>query len=298
MQKMEVGAWVFKVSSEEKIFDQRCIQQALDYLQRWQKAFPHENTWAQREFRVPSILVRLDCIAKDGVLGIYEIEERPSVGLSVKVNPTMADKLTALMSKWPQFHSVVSGCRKAHDDPVWIKSISLAEAKENNDLLLVRAEPHEKDYHAIAYRSVSTVLTKGYKGYGPELGLWSPVTFADFEDLPWEEGFCLKPMQGSKTHNVEIWHPRQKQYRKRHIGGLSTRSKIARTLQTQGNMYCQKLIHPLEIFLENQEMMFAHRVYFGYDPEIRSYIYLGGVWNARPNMMIHGASDAIFGPVN
>lgn len=298
MQQMQVGAWSFKVSSEEKIFGPKCIVQALDCLDKWQNFFLYEDTWVQKEFAIPSILVRLDCVANGDVLSIFEIEERPSVGVAIRVNSQFAAKLKELMAKWPKFSSVVSTARDSHDDPVWIRTLSLEEAIANSDLLLIRAEPEEKEFHELVHRSVSTVASKGYKGYGPALGLWQPVRLADFESLPWSEGFCLKPMQGSKTQHVEIWHPSKNQYSKHGISGISTRTKIWRTLECQGNMYCQPLIHPLEMYLENKRLMFAHRVYFGYNPETKAYEYLGGVWNARPNMMIHGASDAIFGPVN
>jgi hypothetical protein len=40
------------------------------------------------------------------------------------------------------------------------------------------------------------------------------------------------------------------------------------------------------------------RVFYGFDPETRDWLPLGGVWNARPNTLrLHGASDAIFGAV-
>lgn len=298
MEEMQVGNWKFKVSKEEKVLSEKHILQALDNLHEWRKSFLSENTWVQKELGVPSILVRLDCVPQGDVLSIFEIEERPSVGLGMMVNQLFSVRMKAFMQLWPRFFSVVSDKRGVHDDPVWVPTISMDQAKQNNELLIIRAEPEEKQFHELAHRSVSTVVTKGHKEYGLKLGLWSKIRLADFDSLPWDQGFCIKPLQGSKTHDVEIWHPKMQQYKKKGIHGVSTRSRIKRTLESKGEMYCQPLIHPLNISLGGKEMLFAYRVFFGYNPKSQSYQYLGGFWNARPSMMIHGASDAIFGPVN
>jgi hypothetical protein len=39
------------------------------------------------------------------------------------------------------------------------------------------------------------------------------------------------------------------------------------------------------------------RVLYAWDPSARRYEPLGGSWNARPNVKIHGASDTVTGPV-
>jgi hypothetical protein len=49
-----------------------------------------------------------------------------------------------LKEKWPDFKSVVSFNRKEGDDFLWIPVIKIEEAKKEDCLLLIRAEPEER----------------------------------------------------------------------------------------------------------------------------------------------------------
>lgn len=300
MEQCQLEGWIFKISKETRTFEGQYRRQALDFLNKWKTVFPYEDTWVQREWGVPSVVVRLDCVPKDGILHIFEAEERPAgLGLSAKINPKMRARLRVFQCRyWPKFKCVVSGVRRASDDIMWLDKLDLQDAKNTDDLLLIRAEPHELDYHDLAHRSVSTVKTKGNKAYGAHLGLWREVTIDDINDLPWQAGFTLKPLQGSKTNNVEIWHPEKNRYSKQRIGGATTRTRIAKSLETNGRMYCQPLIQPLQIEVDGRAHFMCYRVYFAYNPQSGEFLYIGGVWNSRPNLIIHGASDAVFGPVD
>ena len=62
-----------------------------------------------------------------------------------------------------------------------------------------------------------------------------------------------------------------------------------------GAMFCQQLYPPMETSFKKFPWM-IFRIFYGYDPGKRQWKCLGGNWNARHNLRIHGASDALFGP--
>jgi hypothetical protein len=176
-----------------------------------------------------------------------------------------------------------------------LETITVEEAADCSDLLLIRSEPEESFYHTFQHRSVSTLLNKGDKSYGERMGLWVRVKPENFFQFPWEEGFCLKPLKSSKCRGVEIFHPTNKKRKsKNRTRGSSTKTRIQKTLNQYGEMYLQSLIEPEDcpFFLGNK---IALRVFFGYNIEKDEYEFIGGVWNSRPNLKIHGASDTVMG---
>lgn len=60
-------------------------------------------------------------------------------------------------------------------------------------------------------------------------------------------------------------------------------------------MFCQKLYDPMASGWEKFPWM-IFRVFCGYNCQTKHWECLGGNWNARHNLRIHGASDALFGP--
>jgi hypothetical protein len=98
----------------------------------------------------------------------------------------------------------------------------------------------------------------------------------------------LKPLQGSKLRDLEIWDPE-------HRPGSSVRAKVEQTLRSSGAMFCQQLFPPMETGITQFPWM-IYRMFFGFDCGMGRWVALGGNWNARANLRIHGASDAVFGP--
>ena len=288
IEKLNVTGWSMNVSKKNMLFSEEMIQQSLELLKQWEVAFPREDTWVQETFGIPSFMVRLDCIGgrQDQV---YEIEERPSgVGVSQVVSPLFRHNLERLSHDWPAYDVVVSGARTSYDDHLHgKKTLTLEEAKDSKSLLLIRAEPNEEMFHGFENRSVSSLKEKGNKSYGVALGLWTEV---DTESrLPWKNGFALKPLRGSKSKGVEIWAPGR-------VNGKSTETRIERTLEKYGRMYCQPLIHPLCSGIEKFPSM-IYRVFFGYNVVSTKWECMGGIWMARPNIKIHGATDSVIGPI-
>lgn len=283
---VRVGQWDVNCSKQVRVFSAEAAAQAIGLLAKWQGAFAKEQTWVQGKLGIPSLIVRLDCIVRDGKLVVYEVEERPAgVGISSIVNPEFGAEFVKVASTWEPFSVVVSPLRRATDDSLWQKQ--LPWDGHDSGLVLVRAEPEENAFHIHEPNSVSSLKRKGDKGYGETLGLWRKVKFPD--ELNWSESFVLKPLQGSKLKDLEIWDPERRP-------GSSRREVVEKTLATspQG-MFCQKLFAPMDSGIPRFPWM-IFRVFFGFDRARNEWRALGGNWNARHNLRIHGASDAIFGP--
>jgi len=268
-----------------------------EFLEEWQRHFPREETFVWNNYGVPSLFVRLDGVTtelRDSQLSgnwlIFEVEERPAgLGLSSKINPPFKECLFRMKRLWPEFFALISPKRTGFDDFLWLGQdhvrIGGPEDLPSHSLVLVRAEPEEEEYHILEQRSISTLKTKGCKMYGERLGLWRKVSI---NDINWDIPFVLKPLQGSKTKGIYIWHPQRK---KEH--GCSTRSQILRAFQNSPTMYMQDWIEPFK----RGDHYLILRVYYGWDPEEKRWKCLGGVWNSRPNLLVHGAKDSFFGPI-
>lgn len=184
MSSVDIQNWRFEVSPKKEALTVTAIEQSMAALKKWAACFPREKSWAQQNYGIPSLIVRLDCTA-NGNISIYEIEERPSgIGIACKLNPDFKPKLQILKSKWPEFKSLVSPKRNACDDGFWLDSTTFEESLKGNDLLLIRAEPEEEEYHPLQGRSISTLKNKGDKSYGVEMGLWQAVFPDGFDSLP------------------------------------------------------------------------------------------------------------------
>lgn len=294
-QDMVIGGWNIKVLSKEESFTGRNIEQSLEAINRWAQIFPKEETYVQRQFSIPSLIIRLDCSVQDGNLGIYEIEERPSgIGLTRILNPDFQQRLDLIRTTWPVIKSVVSDDprRKATDDHLWIDKL---EPENTEDLVLVRAEPEETDYHFLEPRSVSSLKKKGDKSYGEGLGLWRRVTKPD--EIDFESGCVIKPLQGSKTRDVFIYVPGPGSKRP---PGASSRGRIEQAVNDaaeSGGVFCQSYFPPMESGISDEFKWMIYRVFFGYNTNTANWECLGGSWNARYNLKIHGAGDSLSGPV-
>lgn len=307
LRQIEIGAlprqpWKTTIGDQAVTIPYQITAGCIKLIERWASIFPREDTFVQQQFGVPSLMVRIDCAPNQDSLGVYEIEERPAgIGANTLYNNQFCAALARVREDWPKVTAVVSDLRRGGDDYLWIEELPLADAlaHRNNDArFLVRAEPEEVSFHALASQSVSTVRMKGMKSYGVPLGLWNEVRWTDVCShpdafLPWGGGFCLKPAQGSKCRGVEVWHPAGSR-----AGGGATKTRILRTLAERGMMYLQPLIQPMRWEINNKPYDVIFRIYFAYQIAKAAWVSLGGSWNARPApcCRIHGAEDAIFGP--
>lgn len=289
METKIIGNWEMKISSHSEIFPEKAINELLKLIENWAKVFPKENTWVQGKFQVPSLFIRIDCIISNGNLFIYEIEERPAgIGICSKINAEFCERLNEIKLKWPEFKLIISPLREKGDDNLWLMPLE----NDSDGLVLVRAEPNEKNFHIFQERSVSTVAKKGNKSYGVYLELWKEVS--DVSQLPWNNDFVLKPLAGSKCKDVVIFLAKKDQG----IKGYSTRNQVERMMKNNAKMYIQPFFAPMKCPIPQfKEYAMMYRFFFGYDPTTSKYVPLGGAWVARKNLKIHGASDSLSGPL-
>lgn len=300
---MKIGTWEFQVDGENALYLSGQHQsQVLKLLAAWEREFPWEETWVRKETGKPSLVIRLDlAVQPDGSLGIYEIEERPAgMGISATLNEVFRGRLSNLVEKWQREYGpisiVISHRRNSGDDFVLENLMGVKVVKELppeecwNHLFLVRANPDEKEYWDFAHRSISSLRSKGDKSYGLALGLWTRIP-EDTNLLPWDKGFALKPKQGSKTKGITLWHPSK-------MKGTATRTRIEDEINSGRAKYVQGWIEPERHKFLPPNYYLIRRVFWGWDPVLNKWNYLGGNWNARPNVIIHGATDSIHGCVN
>lgn len=286
---LSVGPSQVRYSNECLEF--RHCEAGLRILSEWLTLFPAEPTWIQRNLGISTLIARIDCTIVNGELKVFEIEERPAgIGINYLANPQFRSKLEALRKTWPPFGVLVSPKREVNDDYLWNDTViwddSFSSSK-GQSLVLLRGEPDESWLRQFQPYSVSSVLNKGDKSYGVKLGLWTRVTPDDFEQLPWREGFVLKPVQGSKVRGVHIWDTARGK-------GWSTRSQILRELKFKGEMYLQPLYNPLRDLNGWPTIL---RIFYGFDIKSKEWICMGGAWVARNNWRVHVTPDSISGIV-
>lgn len=276
--------WEVRVSDRAIQLPEWIADAGKNVLDKWARVFPKEKSWIQKEFGIPSFIVRVEGVPVGDRFHFFEIEERPAgIGVTSETSQSFADNLGKLTKVWPEFKVLVSSARQgAGDDYLW-REIVTPEQVKDSDLLIIRAEPEETEFYQFVNRSVSSLSEKGNKVYGEKFGWWKTVSSK--EELPWSTPFVIKPCQGSKARGLEIWDPIKKR------SGSSTKSRIIRTLSNAGKMYCQPLVDPIE----HEGGMMIYRIFYGFDPRCGKWICLGGCYNVRPNLRIHGASDAFFG---
>lgn len=304
MERSEVvtlkNGWIFQKLPSTQMLSASIVHDTSDMLAQWAALYPREGTWVEREYRVPTIIARLDfTIAEGGKIRVYEIDDRPAgIGVTCTTNPEFKRRLARLRRQWPSFYSVISPTRPV-DDVHWVKTVPLEEAKNSTSLILVRARPEEEAFHSLAPRSVSTIAHEGRKEYGVQLGLWKHLSDPDL--LPWEEGFVLKP-NGTRSRDVLIWpgNEARKTLSRKPRRALPTSSqiqgKVHRYLSAGATLYIQPYHPPMRT---PEGLPMIYRFFFGFNPTQNAYVPLGGIYNAMQDssLLVHGTDKAAFGPL-
>jgi len=318
------NGWTFNVMNHLEILPKQGVIKALDLLERWKGVFPLGETWVGREYGVPSLLVRLDCVYDPETgLQVFEIEERPcGAGAAMRLNPSFAVRFSALRNEWPPF-SWVSDPTRRTDDEEWLgMGLSLEEAKQSDGLLLVRSRPEHTDYHVLEQRAISSVRHAGDKSYGVEMGLWHIGRWrhdpsedeGGYIDPPLSGACVLKPLQGTRCRGVMVYLTGHTVQMKVNGRGLVTHyngeelikvkqdtagsDRIGNTLRNSSDAYvCQPFIQPMRrSFVPDKNVIL--RFFFGFSPNRREYVPLGGVWAASEALRVHGEKDTVFGPLD
>jgi len=147
--------------------------------------------------------------------------------------------------------------------------------------------PFEKHHHAPAGPDAEAQISLG----GRTDRLTADAAF-DYFLGRYTQGFAIKPDRGGAGHGVYIFAPNHKRDSKSH-----TRTRVERALRdTNGRRkwLAQRYFEPErdERFGFRIWRIFAFRTSRG-----APFRLLDGFWNARPSLKVHGAKDAVYGPV-
>lgn len=304
MDKQSVGMWNFAFENTPLIMSPQEVGCLLDAIQKWEHVFGDEGNAARRVFGKPALLIRMDyALSPDNEVGIYEVEERPcGLGMGQQFHPYFWECFRKLFGRWSRetpIEVVISPHRKEScDDVHWAEALSIPvhhtpDVSLEGPLYWVRADPWERSYFRVIPASLTTISMEGNKEYGKTLGWWNDVP-ENLEELPWEEGFALKPKQGSRCNVLLVKKSRDA----REYMGLHTRKRAEDDIKNGTYAYYQRWIHfEQPAFLPGHSMF--RRVFFGWDPLENQWVCMGGFYNARPRFQarLHGATDAVFGPI-
>ncbi|MDI6603235.1 MAG: hypothetical protein QME57_03935 [Patescibacteria group bacterium] len=302
LKEMTIGNWKLRIGEDREV-PENVLSELENFLSKqWREAAMEDvreignSWWAVEKLLIPSPIVRIDIAptldSNNPQKFIYEVEVRPAgLGTTLKLLPNK------MKSQWKE---VLTGCYcqgfVSLDTPIQDDAL----AAEVLDMSYFEKIPSEKgpfwirtkidDHRAPDLEKISLVPIQmdGYKGYLLKLGLGFPLK--DPSSLPWERGFVLKPIQGARMKGVKIWLPQKRD-------GTSTRTKIWQTvIEEKGSPYLwQPFISPKAEECEGKKGWFIWRVFFGWFDWQQGYRFIGGLWNWRPNLRVHGASDAVMG---
>ena len=294
-KRLDSLSWKVNVSETKQNLRQELVAPVREAIDVWVRSFPVESTYVQKVWGVPSALVSVDVtLNSKGQCEIYDIDETPhNLGVAYLINGQFKNNLDRLRKHWPEVAAVHHPGLEIPDDKFWIKTIINHEAPKNI-LVFPRNTKHNNCQPTFSDRSLAPIKHRGDKSYGEKMGYWKIVERGDIKNLPWDDGFVIKPVRGENLKNLEIFIPKHGIYKfYRGIGGLATETRILKTIYGE-SVYLQKFMPP--ICKTNDEFAII-KLFYGYNPETARYETLSGIQIRRKNLKIHGASDATFTPV-
>ncbi len=245
------------------------------------------------ENKTSSLLVRLDMApwSGEGMPPIYEVETAPGglmiwgfvngwlpkslvnlvdVAVCTSMDWLAAYKLLSKLTGWPiytGFDHVPKGKRVYYSGTLAnLKNVTLVTDPFTNKEFIVE-------------------VTGGLVLDESEM-----FSFEKAEEL-FPTGFVVKPADGWGARDVIIWPPKEF----RGLPGASTRKKVEEALKAPRRRIIQPFFHPGRMEEMGGRMFYIWRIYALRHSTTRPFKLLGGLWNSRPNLKVHGSSDAIFG---
>lgn len=279
-----------------KSLERRFLVEAQGVVEKWLDSFPSENNGVYQKFRVPSLVVRVDC-APNGALNVIGVKgSHLGVGLMSHYHNLMRSNLRKIRGEWPKVSYIESPSRRGkHDCGWWLPAVSKEQLKDKAELVFINADETELGEYGYMNFSASPLFKRGDRSYG-EGWLWEKVDSSDFYFLPWQESaFCLKSPIGSDMKGVYVYYPHRSQLQRRHLHDAATRSQIFRALKQSGFMYKQRFI---ESVFKLGALPTIFSLFFLYSPSSHSFIYCGGLSISRPNLKVASIYGATLGLVN
>jgi hypothetical protein len=287
------------------------FKEVKGWVKKWCKVFPREKTLAW-EFGVGGMIVRVDCTFCSGNVVPYEIEDSPAgIGIATQVVPGFKEKLEKL--SWNKVIVLVPPRRKGGDDYLWTET---REIKDENELSQI-----PEDYWIASRlgslplpfqrRSIWPVKFRETKRYLVDLGLaeeWDRKTSLEqvvnfYANKKGTEGVVFKG-DGARAEKVKIilFKGMNRKIKKwlRNTGGMGVwkLGSIKEEVEKWEPLYIQPWYSPIKVLFNHIPMYGILRIYLGFSVKDREWNLLGGFINARPSLLIHGATDALFIPVS
>lgn len=275
---------------------------------------PEAETKVARDHNLPTLLARVDCTLDEDRARIFECEERPA-GLGITNAVMRRTHLSPGILPAVQAHFT----EHAGDTPVIARH---ANAKPNKDSLvfgedvmdlraaiktgrplIVRGEPGElADFEALdelRAQSISTITTEGDKTYSLRVpSCETELVTADTKVVS-DTSFVLKPLQGSKARGLAVYlSPEDRQQHGK--DGTTTFARAAKLVDTHratGNLLLESFKPPVTCKLDEGKIgNLILRMFCLVSPDGSTEV-VGGTYVIRRELIVHGASNAMVGPV-
>lgn len=280
-----------------------------------------EPTYVQELVGIPSLIVRIDCtIDENGDIVAYELEDSPSgQGITDKVHSyikgegikeKLINHYTGTIGDVP--HVLVSGHRShGTDDNIIVgpEKYIFNEIPTNVDgPVIVKAIPGIKESHAaylhLQSQAIAPLVTEGDKSYAVSMGDLKEVE-SETDLLVCTDGELAsqvaKSRLGSMAMGISMYlNPTErKRYGKR---GTVTASKLSAKIaeyQERGGALLQRFVAPIQFDNPEGRNNAIMRVFVLLDTKDGKVTAeaIGGCYVARPELIVHGASNAVAGAV-
>ena len=284
-----------------------------------------EPTGAQSEHGVPALVVRVDCTINGGTVGGYEMEDSPSgQGITDAIHNKVA--LSGIKHKILEHyalhtgyipHIIISEHRHHGTDDVMIVGsenysfgLPNLELAKDGSPVIIKAIPGIEASHTpylhLQDRTLAPLVTEGDKSYLRRLGLMSPVQ-SGLDFLRTTDGSLasqvVKAAVGSMAMGISIYLTPEDRAVFGKKGTVSSSRLQRDTLEyarCEGAMTQE--FHP-PILLDNNEQR-RHaimRIFVLLSLDKASNLTtadaIGGCFVARPELIVHGASNAVSGAI-
>lgn len=264
-----------------------------------------ESTLARKITGLPTMLARIDCSIVDGCVHPFEIEERPNgIGITtvlggtiLNMNQVVREHFATLIGTVPTVVAADDRMNRIDDTFTEIRSL---DGDHDGSPVLLRTEPGQlsDEHKELIALSVSTARSEGSKGYRERTGHAHIVDSTDAISAE-EHSMVIKALQCSKAQHVDIVLSADDRavHGKR---GTVTKSRALRNAEEaiarDGAVIIERFIPPIKARVGEATGNMILRVFAAVSSpqEIR---LLGGVHVTRPELVVHGARNAINGLV-
>ncbi|MBN9397657.1 hypothetical protein J0I05_00355 [Candidatus Saccharibacteria bacterium] len=282
-----------------------------------------EPTYVQNELGLPSLVVRTDCTIIDGKIVPYEMEDSPSgQGITDKIHRGIGGVgirdaiLNHYLDQVGQTPLVIVSGARGHgtdDDQVFGRSDYLFNTNnqpvETDRLVIVKAIPGDegsrRPYMNLQSRALMPLVSEGDKTYLRRLGLMKSTRAASdllVDDQGNRASQVVKAQIGSMAMGVSIYLSNADKKRFTSASTVSA-SRLERDMHSYVDQMGGALVQPFypPVAIENPEgrknaILRVFSLLSRENGEIKADV-IGGCYVARPELIVHGASNAVSGAV-